>query len=92
MIGHRRWEPVDHVGRRQFVFAGLHVAAVSHSTSVDQISAVAVRAAELGVQVQRLARFAFDAPPRAGLLFGYGAIPTARIRKGLAILRSCFDE
>lgn len=72
--------------------AGLHVAAVCRSVSVDQISAVAVRAAELGVQVQRLARFAFEAPPRAGLLFGYGAIPTARIRKGLAILRSCFDE
>jgi GntR family transcriptional regulator/MocR family aminotransferase len=71
--------------------AGLHVAAVSHSSSVDQISEVAARAAELGVQVQRLARFAFEAPPRAGLLFGYGAIPTARIRKGLAILRSCFD-
>ena len=71
--------------------AGLHVAAVSDSSSVDQISTITERAAELGVQVQRLARFAFDAPPRAGLLFGYGAIPTARIRKGLTLLRSCFD-
>jgi len=70
--------------------AGLHVTAVAHSASVDQISEVALRAAELGVQVQRLARFAFDAPPRAGLLFGYGAIPTPRIRKALALLRSCF--
>jgi GntR family transcriptional regulator/MocR family aminotransferase len=70
--------------------AGLHVTAVAHSASVDQISEVALRAAELGVQVQRLARFAFDAPPRAGLLFGYGAIATSRIRKALALLRSCF--
>jgi GntR family transcriptional regulator/MocR family aminotransferase len=72
------------------VVAGLHVTAVSRSASVDQISAVTLRAAELGVQVQRLARFAFDSPPRAGLLFGYGAIPTSRIHKGLALLKSCF--
>jgi GntR family transcriptional regulator/MocR family aminotransferase len=72
--------------------AGLHVAAVSRHASVDQISAVAVRAAELGVQVQRLARFAVDGPPRAGLLFGYGAIATARIHEGLALLRSCFES
>ena len=72
------------------VVAGLHVTAVSRSASVDQIGAVTLRAAELGVQVQRLARFAFDSPPRAGLLFGYGAIPTSRIHKGLALLKSCF--
>jgi len=70
--------------------AGLHVAAVSRAASVDQISAVALRAAELGVQVQRLARFAVDGPPRAGLLFGYGAIATTRIHEGLSLLRSCF--
>lgn len=69
--------------------AGLHVAAVARSVTVDQITEVTERAAELGVQVQRLARFAFNAP-RAGLLFGYGAIPTAHIPKGLALLRSCF--
>jgi GntR family transcriptional regulator/MocR family aminotransferase len=72
--------------------AGLHVAAVSCAASVDQISAVTVRAAELGVQVQRLARFAVAGPPRAGLLFGYGAIATSRIREGLALLRSCFES
>jgi GntR family transcriptional regulator / MocR family aminotransferase len=71
--------------------AGLHVAAVSRAASVDQVSAVALRAAELGVQVQRLARFAVDGPPRAGLLFGYGAITTSRIHEGLSLLRSCFE-
>jgi GntR family transcriptional regulator/MocR family aminotransferase len=72
--------------------AGLHVTALSRSLSVDQISDVAVRASELGVQVQRLAKFAVDGPPRAGLLFGYGAIPTAHINEGLSLLRSCFES
>lgn len=72
--------------------AGLHVTALSHSLSVDRMSDVAVRASELGVQVQRLAKFAVDGPPRAGLLFGYGAIPTAHINEGLTLLRSCFDS
>lgn len=72
--------------------AGLHVAALSHAASVDQISDVAGRASQLGVQVQRLAKFAFDIPPRPGLLFGYGAIPTSRIHDGLSLLRSCFDD
>ena len=70
--------------------AGLHVAAVARTASVDQISAVTVRALELGVQVQRLARFSFEGPPPPGLLFGYGAIPTAKIHEGLSLLRSCF--
>jgi GntR family transcriptional regulator/MocR family aminotransferase len=66
--------------------AGLHVAALSRSASIDEISDVAVRASELGVQVQRLAKFAFDNPPRPGLLFGYGAIPTSKIHEGLSLL------
>jgi GntR family transcriptional regulator/MocR family aminotransferase len=72
--------------------AGLHVAALARSASVDQISEVAVRASDLGLQVQRLAKFSFDGPPRPGLLFGYGAIPTSRIHEGLSLLRSCFDN
>ena len=71
--------------------AGLHVATVARSASVEQISDIAVRAADLGVQVQRLAKFAFDISPRAGLLFGYGAIPTSQIPEGLSLLRSCFE-
>jgi GntR family transcriptional regulator / MocR family aminotransferase len=72
--------------------AGLHVAALSRLASVEQISDVAERASELGVQVQRLAKFAFNNPPRPGLLFGYGAIPTSKIHEGLSLLRSCFDD
>ena len=72
--------------------AGLHLATLARAASVEQISDVAIRASELGVQVQRLAKFAVDGPPRPGLLFGYGAIPTSQIHEGLALLRSCFDD
>lgn len=72
--------------------AGLHVTALARSLSPEQISAYVECAAERGVQVQRLAKFSFDTPPRAGLLFGYGAIPTSRIKEGLHILRRCFEK
>jgi GntR family transcriptional regulator / MocR family aminotransferase len=71
--------------------AGLHVTAVARTASVEQISDVVERASGLGVEIQRLAKFAVAGPPRAGLLFGYGAIPTAHIPKGLSLLRSCFQ-
>jgi len=28
---------------------------------------------------------------RAGVMLGYGAIPTARIEEGLCLLQACFD-
>ncbi|HEY2962242.1 MAG TPA: PLP-dependent aminotransferase family protein [Pyrinomonadaceae bacterium] len=71
--------------------AGLHLTALARSASVEQISAVFDCAAELGVQVQRLAKFYSEQPARAGLLFGYGAIPTTKIEEGLEKLRTCFD-
>jgi GntR family transcriptional regulator/MocR family aminotransferase len=71
--------------------AGLHLTAFARSASIEQISAVFDRAAERGVQVQRLAKFYFDQPARAGLLFGYGAIATSKITRGLGKLRTCFD-
>ena len=72
--------------------AGLHVTALARSGSVEEIRAVARRASDLGVQIQQLSKFTMGGPPRAGLLFGYGAIPTAEIHEGLALLRSCFDS
>ena len=71
--------------------AGLHITTVARSASIEEINAAFERAAERGVQSQRLAKFYFEQPARAGLLFGYGAIPTARISAGLRRLRSCFD-
>ena len=73
---------------------GLHLSALARRMSADQIAAVARRAAERGVAVQVLSR-SFAAEPRAhaaGIMLGYGAIPTAHIEEGLRLLRACFDE
>jgi GntR family transcriptional regulator / MocR family aminotransferase len=72
--------------------AGLHVAALARSASVSKISAVVARASDLGVEVQELSNFTVDAAPRAGLVIGYGAIPTASIQVGLRRLWDCFNN
>ena len=69
---------------------GLHVAAIARTASVDEIAAIARRALEAGVAVQILSTFAVGRSARAGLVLGYGAIATDRIREGLRRLRSCF--
>jgi GntR family transcriptional regulator/MocR family aminotransferase len=71
---------------------GLHVAALARSHSVAQIGAVARRASAAGVEVQELARASASTSRRAGLVIGYGAIPTARVAEGLRRLRGCFGE
>lgn len=71
---------------------GLHVAAVARQRSVAAIRAVAERAAARGVAVRELAAAAYATPPRAGLLVGYGAIPTAHVAEGLRRLRACFES
>jgi GntR family transcriptional regulator/MocR family aminotransferase len=71
---------------------GLHVTALTRRMSAHQIAAVARRAAECGVAVQVVSSFALNANPPAGLMLGYGAIPTAKIEEGLCLLRTCFDE
>jgi GntR family transcriptional regulator/MocR family aminotransferase len=70
--------------------AGLHLAAIARVASAARIDAVVQRASEAGVEIQTLARFALGGPPRSGLVFGYGAIPTARIEEGLRRLAFCF--
>jgi hypothetical protein len=37
-----------------------------------------------------ISRFAVTLPPRPGLMFGYGAIPTERIREGMHRLHEAF--
>jgi GntR family transcriptional regulator/MocR family aminotransferase len=71
---------------------GLHVAALARGASDDDIIAVASRAFDLGVAVQRMSAFQGRGKPRAGIMLGYGAIDTARIAEGLRRLRKCFDE
>src|ERR1044071_4571270 len=94
-----RHEIITHILNQDFAdhlevvlaVAGLHVTALARAASVDQLTAVVQCASALGIQIQRLAKFAVDGPPRPGLLFGYGAIPTARIPEALSLLRSCFS-
>jgi GntR family transcriptional regulator/MocR family aminotransferase len=72
--------------------AGLHLTALARKMSVDQIAAIARRAADRGVAIQILSHFAVSAIPRAGIMLGYGAIPTTRIDEGMQLLRACFDS
>ena len=60
--------------------------------SADEIAEIAYRAADRGVAVQVLSRLAVSAIPRAGIMLGYGAIPTAQIEEGVLLLRACFDR
>jgi GntR family transcriptional regulator / MocR family aminotransferase len=69
---------------------GLHIAALARTAAVDEIAAVVRRASGAGVQVQMLSRFAVQAPPKSGLMLGYGAIPAEHIEEGLRRLRLCF--
>lgn len=72
-------------------FAGLHLTTVARSASIEDLDNVFECAGARGVQIQRLAKFYFEQPKRAGLLFGYGAISTANIHDGLKKLRCCFN-
>jgi GntR family transcriptional regulator/MocR family aminotransferase len=71
--------------------AGLHVGVLARAASVERIRAVVREAREKDVAVQELSRFAVGAPPRVGLVLGYGAIPTSRVEEGLGRLRECFE-
>jgi GntR family transcriptional regulator/MocR family aminotransferase len=70
--------------------AGLHVAArVVPGKSVNIAQAVD-RAEARGVRVAALSDYSLATPARAGLVIGYGAIPTARIDEGLRRLAASF--
>jgi GntR family transcriptional regulator / MocR family aminotransferase len=70
---------------------GLHVTALACTASADRIDTVARRAAEVGVAVRALAYLSRNTVAQPGLVFGYGAVPTARVNEGLRRLRSCFE-
>jgi GntR family transcriptional regulator/MocR family aminotransferase len=72
-------------------FAGLHLTTVTRTASLERMDQLFTCAAARGMQLQRLAKFYFEQPKRAGLLFGYGAISTAQIQDAFVALRSCFD-
>jgi GntR family transcriptional regulator / MocR family aminotransferase len=57
--------------------------------SVDGIAALIRRAGRVGVAVHPLELSALTRPPSAGLVIGYGAIPTDQIEAGLDRLHRC---
>ena len=72
--------------------AGLHVAAFARTATVDQINKVVLQAAERSVAVQNFSTSSARSAAHGGLMLGYGAISSKRIRAGLRVLRECFDE
>jgi GntR family transcriptional regulator/MocR family aminotransferase len=72
--------------------AGLHVAALARTASAEAISDVARKASEAGVEIQEVSKFTVAKPGRPGIVLGYGAIDTAKIKEGLRRLRHCFDS
>ena len=70
--------------------SGLHVAALARAASVEEVASIVRRAARIGVVVRPLAQFAVGTKARAGIIIGYGAIPTSKISEGLQRLHRCF--
>ena len=70
---------------------GLHVTAMARTATAEAIGEVVRRASAAGVEVQPLSMFGVGTQGPAGLVVGYGAIPTERIEEGLRRLRRCFD-
>jgi GntR family transcriptional regulator/MocR family aminotransferase len=68
---------------------GLHVSALARNASVDQIASLVRAASGAGVECFPLSLFSAGDHPRAGLLFGYGAIDADRIEPGLDRLKGC---
>jgi GntR family transcriptional regulator / MocR family aminotransferase len=71
--------------------AGLHVAAVARRLTADHVASAVARAAEHGIAVEPLERFAVGPKPMAGVVIGYGGIQASAIMEGLQRLRSCFE-
>lgn len=72
--------------------AGLHVAVLARSATADQLQNIRRRAAGRSVAIQPIGPFAVASRARSGLMSGYGAISTTRIKEGLDLLRSCFES
>lgn len=72
--------------------AGLHVAVLTRRASAGQVEKIARRAAGRGVALHLLWPRGVNSAGQAGLMLGYGAIPTSKIKEGLRVLRSCFRD
>ena len=56
-----------------------------------ELASVLERARAAGVGLRDLSYWDVGPPSQPGQVFGYGAVPTARIEEGLRRLRRCFD-
>lgn len=70
--------------------AGLHITALTRKASAEEIKVIVGKASEAGVELQHLSAITATPSGRAGILLGYGAIPTNSISEGLRRLRNCF--
>lgn len=68
--------------------AGLHVTALARDVGVGEVEAGLRRASAAGVECTALSLHAVGERKLAGLVLGYGAIPTERIAAGIAALRA----
>jgi GntR family transcriptional regulator / MocR family aminotransferase len=72
--------------------AGVHVAALARTRSIENIAAVEERAAARGAAFHPLAACAAGENKRSGLVLGFGAIATERIEEGIRRLKASLDE
>jgi GntR family transcriptional regulator/MocR family aminotransferase len=72
--------------------AGLHLTALVQPGAVPDVSTAVQHAASGGVIIRSVAPFHVDTPARDGLMLGYGAIPTDRVRAGLRHLAAALDS
>ena len=81
-----------HIRRMNNVYrlAGLHVCALARGASARRAGAVLRDALDLAVDAQDLSKLSIGPDGPAGIMLGYGAVPTARIAEGLRRLRSGF--
>jgi GntR family transcriptional regulator/MocR family aminotransferase len=69
---------------------GIHLAASLRSRSMRLERDLAQRALAEGVAFDRLSVYCTSDRPQAGVVLGYGAIPTSKIDEGLRRLHECF--
>lgn len=97
-IYHERYEQIVRTLRHDFKGllevvdgpGGLHLSALASSHTAADLESVAGKALHAGVGVQPLSEFAADDTELAGLVFGFGAVPSDRIAEGLRRLRAAF--
>ncbi len=69
-------------------FYGMHLAAIAKPNVEVEGPAAAVL--EKGVKILTLSRFFLGQPDRAGMVFGYGAVDSAHIRRALSCVGAAF--